>query len=67
VDFDFCDAGDDERRADDDGELVGSGVAFGVDVGTADVGVGRRDEEQKTEEKRQKPGAGSRDAKTAYG
>jgi hypothetical protein len=52
ADVDFGNAGNDERRTDDDGELVGSGVAFSVDVGTADVSVeGWNEEECRDEEK----------------
>jgi hypothetical protein len=50
ADIDLGDPGDDERRADDDGELVGSGGAIGVDVRAADVGVGEPGEEQQEDE-----------------
>ncbi len=61
--FNFGDAGNDERRADDDRELVGSGAAFGVDVGTADVGMGGwSEEEQETGEGKQETGDRSLEA-----
>ena len=39
-DLDIGDTGNDERRADDDGELIGTGVALDVDIGAADVSAG---------------------------
>jgi hypothetical protein len=58
VNLDFGNAGDKERRPDDDRKLVGSGVAFGVDGGAADVGVrGRGEEKGETGEQSEEPGA----------
>ena len=58
ADLNFGNAGDDERRADNDGQFVGSGVAFGVDIGAADVGVREGGEHKgETGEQSEEPGA----------